>query len=133
MACDVLSSLDMQPTLLSKVHALYDRVVHGAKPKVDAAAVRRPIRDSPSERITKPMAAMDDDADAGSIPDDDNADEMHLRDERDVEPMSAPEMDASDRADGENWTESAVEHAIDTLPAGRPLIIDDDPTARHDH
>ena len=121
MACDVLSSLDMQPTLLSKVHALYDRVVHGAKPKADAAAVRKPVRDSPSQRITQPMSAIDDD------------DEMHLRDPRDVEPMSAPEKDASDRSDGENWTESAVEHAIDTLPAGRPLIIDDEPTARHDH
>jgi hypothetical protein len=124
MACDVLSSLDMQPTLLSKVHALYDRVVHGAKPKADEAAVREPLRDSPSQRITKPMSALDDD---------NNSDEMHLRDPRDVEPMSAPEKDASDRADGENWTESAVEHAIDTLPAGRPLIIDDEPTARHDH
>jgi hypothetical protein len=132
MACDVLFSLDMQPTLLSKVHALYDRVVHGAKPKVDTAAVRRPLRDSPSERITKPMAALDDDADAGSLTSDD-ADEMHLRDERDIEPMSAPEQDDSDRADGENWTEAAVEQAIDTLPAGRPLLIDDEPTSRHDH
>jgi hypothetical protein len=78
------------------------------------------------------MAAMEDDAQAGSVTDDD-ANEMHLRDERDVEPMSAPEMDESDRADGENWTESAVERAVDTLPAGRPLIIDDEPTARHDH
>jgi hypothetical protein len=132
MACDVLFSLDMQPTLLSKVHALYDRVVHGAKPKADPAVVRRPVRDSPSERITKPMGALDDDMDAGGVAGDD-ADEMQLRDERDVEPMSAPEHDESDRADGENWTESAMEHAVDTLPAGRPLIIDDEPTARHDH
>ena len=119
MACDVLISLDMQPTLLSKVHALYDRVVHGAKPKA-------PLRDSPSQRITRPMATIADE----TI--DEDADEIHLRDDRDVEPMSAPERDASDRADGENWTESAVEHAIDTLPAGRPLLIDDEPTARHD-
>ena len=131
MACDVLFSLDMQPTLLSKVHALYDRVVHGAKPKATDAVVRAPLRDSPSERITKPMAALDEDMDAGSVADDDA--EMHLRDERDIEPMSAPEHDDSDRADGENSTESAIEHAVDTLPAGRPLIIDDDPTARHDH
>jgi hypothetical protein len=130
MACDVLLSLDMQPTLLSKVHALYDRVVHGAKPKAETASVKRPLRDSPSQRITKPMSAIDDEIDDEI---DDDADEMHLRDPRDVEPMSAPEMDDSDRADGENWTESAVEHAIDTLPAGRPLIIEDEPTARHDH
>jgi hypothetical protein len=122
----------MQPTLLSKVHALYDRVVHGAKSKADANPVRRPLRDSPSQRITRPMSTLDDDAEAGAITGDD-ADEMHLRDERDVEPMSAPERDASDRADGENWAESAVERAVDTLPAGRPLIIDDEPTARHDH
>jgi hypothetical protein len=122
----------MQPTLLSKVHALYDRVVHGAKSKADANRVRKPLRDSPSQRITRPMSTLDDDAEAGAITDDD-ADEMHLRDERDVEPMSAPERDAGDRADGENWAEAAVEHAIDTLPAGRPLIIDDEPTARHDH
>jgi hypothetical protein len=131
MACDVLFSLDMQPTLLSKVHALYDRVVHGAKPKANDAVVRAPMRDSPSERITKPMAAMDSDADAGAFTDDDDADDMHLRDERDIEPMSAPEHDESDRPDGENWTESAMEHAVDTLPAGRPLIIDDETTARH--
>jgi len=128
MACEVLFSVDMQPTLLSKVHALYDRVVHGAKPKADAASVKKPLRDSPSQRITKPMATLDDEEEIV-----DDVSEMHLRDPRDVEPMSAPEKDASDRADGENWTESAVEHAIDTLPGGRPLIIDDEPTARHDH
>ena len=131
MACDVLSSLDMQPTLLSKVHALYDRVVHGAKPKPENAVVRKPLRDSPSQRITKPMATLEDDADEAAI--DDDAREIHLRDPRDVEPMTAFEKDAGDRNDGENWTESAVEHAIDTLPGGRPLVIDDDPTARHDH
>lgn len=131
MACDVLSSLDMQPTLLSKVHALYDRVVHGAKPKADAAAVRKPLRDSPSQRITKPMSSIDEDEDEAAI--DEDAGEMHLRDPRDVEPMTAPEKDAGDRSDGENWTEAAVEHAIDTLPGGRPLVIDDEPTARHDH
>jgi hypothetical protein len=122
----------MQPTLLSKVHALYDRVVHGAKSKADAAPVREPLRDSPSQRITRPVSALAEDTlDEDEI--DADASEIHLRDERDVEPMSAPERDDSDRADGENWTESAVEHAIDTLPAGRPLIIDDEPTARHDH
>jgi hypothetical protein len=121
----------MQPTLLSKVHALYDRVVHGAKPKAEAA-VRRPLRDSPSQRITRPMSTIEEDLDDDNAIDED-AGEIHLRDERDVEPMSAPEKDASDRADGENWTESAVERAIDTLPGGRPLIIDDEPTARHDH
>ena len=78
------------------------------------------------------MSTLDDDAAIDAAIDDD-AGEMHLRDERDVEPMSAPERDDSDRADGENWTESAMEHAVDTLPAGRPLIIDDEPTARHDH
>ncbi|MEP6863931.1 MAG: hypothetical protein ABJE66_25105 [Deltaproteobacteria bacterium] len=123
----------MQPTLLSKVHALYDRVVHGAKSKADAAPARRPVRDSPSQRITRPMSTLDEDATLDEDGIDADAGEMHLRDERDVEPMSAPEQDDSDRADGENWTESAVEHAIDTLPAGRPLIIDDEPTTRHDH
>ena len=120
MACDVLFSLGMQPTLLSKVHALYDRFVHGAKPKADDAAVRTSLRDSPSQRITKPMNVADGDAD-----------EVGLYDPRDVEPMSAFELDESDRADGENWSESSVAHAVDTLPAERPLIIDDEPTARH--
>jgi hypothetical protein len=122
----------MQPTLLSKVHALYDRVVHGAKPKADDARVRSPVRDSPSQRTTRPMSAVDVDDDD----DDDLSDETEqvgLRDERDVEPMSAFEADASDRSDGENWTEAAMEHAIDTLPAGRPIVIDDEPTAKHDH
>lgn len=122
MACDVLFSLDMQTTLLSKVHALYDRFVHGAKSQADDAKVRTPVRDSPSQRITRPMSVADGDAD-----------EVGLYDPRDVEPMSAFEADESDRADGENWTESSVEHAIDTLPAERPLLIDDEPTARHDH
>ena len=120
----------MQPTLFSKVHALYDRVVHGAKPKAEDAVVRKPMRDSPSQRITRPMlSTIDDDED---IADDNN--EVGLRDQRDVEPMSAFEADASDRNDGENWTESAMENAVDTLPAERPIVIDDDePTARHDH
>ena len=121
MACDVLFSLGMQPTLLSKVHAFYDRVVHGAKAKrSEGAVVRKAVRDSPSQRITRPMAVADGDAD-----------EVGLYDPRDVEPMSVVERDASDRADGENWAESAVEHAIDTLPAEKPLSIDDEPTARH--
>jgi hypothetical protein len=121
----------MQPTLLSKVHALYDRVVHGAKPKAEEARVRRPMRESPSQRITRPMGALD--ADAEDDTDTDNSDEVGLRDQRDVEPMSSFEADASDRSDGENWTESAMENAIDTLPAERPIVIDDEPTARHDH
>jgi len=120
MACDVLFSLGMQPTLLSKVHALYDRVVHGAKKRTDGAVVRKTVRDSPSQRITRPMAVADGDAD-----------EVGLHDPRDVEPMSAFEADESDRADGENWAEAAVERAVDTLPAGKPLSIDDEPTARH--
>jgi hypothetical protein len=121
----------MQPTLLSKVHALYDRVVHGAKPKADEARIRRPVRDSPSQRITRPMSALDDDDDGDDTADD--VDEVGLRDPRDVEPMSAFEADASDRTDGENWTESALENAVDTLPAEHPVVIDDEPTARHDH
>lgn len=122
----------MQPRLFSKVHALYDRVVHGAKPKAEDAVVRKQVRDSPSQRITRPMmSAIDDDEDEAIA--DDN-DEVGLRDRRDVEPMSAFEADASDRNDGENWTESAMENAVDTLPAERPIVIDDDePTARHDH
>ncbi|MEO6772915.1 MAG: hypothetical protein ABI467_07815 [Kofleriaceae bacterium] len=81
------------------------------------------------------MAAVTD-ADAGLDDTDtdtdlDGAEDVGLRDQRDIEPMSAFEADASDRSDGENWTESAMENAIDTLPAERPVVIDDEPTARH--
>ncbi|HET9989355.1 MAG TPA: hypothetical protein VFQ65_12580 [Kofleriaceae bacterium] len=102
--------------------------MHRAKPKAENAVVRKPVRDSPSQRITKPMSVADDGDDDW---DNDNNDEVGLRDERDVEPMSAFEADASDRTDGENWTESAMENAIDTLPAERPIVIDDEPTVRH--
>jgi hypothetical protein len=70
------------------------------------AAVPDPVRDSPSQRITQPTNAQSDQVD----PDDEG-----------------------DRDDGENWFENNVERGVETLPAGKPLIIDDEPTSPHSH
>jgi hypothetical protein len=119
----------MPSQLFSKVHALYDRVVHGGMPAPKAdAVVRTPVRDSPSQRITRPVTAQ---VNAEAEADED--DQVGFYDARDVEPMSAAEADQGDRDDGENWAESSLENAMDTLPAERPIVIDDEPTARHDH
>jgi hypothetical protein len=127
----------MPSQLFSKVHALYDRVIHGGMPAPKAdAVVRPPVRDTPSQRITRPVAAqIDADADAGAAAeaDADEDDQVGLYDARDVEPMSAAEADQGDRDDGENWAESSLEAAVDTLPAERPIVIDDEPTGRHEH
>lgn len=82
--------------LLSKVHAIYDRVAHRDKPQKEAVPVS--VGDSPSQRVTRPMNAIEDDG---------------------------------DRDDGENSAEANEQRALDELPADRPLVIDDEPTARH--
>lgn len=67
------------------------------------AAVPSPVRDSPSQRITQPVNAQDQ-----------------------VDPD-----DEGDRDDGENWFENNVQQGLESLPADKPLIIDDEPTSPH--
>lgn len=67
------------------------------------AAVPSAVRDSPSQRITQPVEAQDQ-----------------------VDPE-----DEGDRDDGENWFENNVEQGLESLPAGQPLIIEDEPTLPH--
>jgi hypothetical protein len=68
------------------------------------AAVPSSVRDSPSQRITRPTGVQTDQVD----PDDEG-----------------------DRDDGENWFENNVERGVETVPASKPLIIDDEPTSPH--
>lgn len=90
--------------LLSKVHAFYDRVVR--KPEKEPVPVE--VVDSPSERVTLPLSAIEDDGDPDDAIEDDG-----------------------DRSDGENWAEANEQRALEDLPAERPIILDDEPTARH--
>lgn len=68
------------------------------------AAVPVTVRDSPSERITRPMEA--------------------------VAPVEAIDQvdpgDEGDRDDGENWFENNVQQGAETPPGGKPLMIDDE-------
>jgi len=93
----------MQSTLRAQFQNLYDRIVHHhetpEQPVVDVE-----VRDSPSGRVTLPMAAMSE---------------------------GEQEHDDGDRADGENWVDAATERALKDLDADRPLYIEDEPTARH--
>jgi len=72
--------------------------------QMNNAAVPSSVRDSPSQRITQPTNAVSDQVDPN---------------------------DEGDRDDGENWFENNVEQGVETLPAGKPLIIDDEPTSPH--
>lgn len=91
----------MQPTLRAHFHNLYDRIVRHhdtlEQPVVDVE-----VRDSPSGRVTMPMAAMSE---------------------------AQQELDDGDRDDGENWVDAATERALENLPADQPLLIEDEPTA----
>jgi hypothetical protein len=41
------------------------------------------------------------------------------------------ELDDGDRADGENWVDAATERALENLHVNTPLLIEDEPTSRH--
>ncbi len=119
--------------LISKVHGLYERLVRRApSPPVDAV-VAAPVSDSPSERITRPMAAVDEDLAAGDLSGADDSNDIGLDTGHKAAAMTAFEHDESDREDGENWMESSLERALEQLPAEQPLVIDDEPPRRHDH
>ena len=96
--------------LPSKVHAQSPRVVHRDKPEKEA--IPDVVGDSPSERVTLPMSAIEgeDEDDAEDILEDDG-----------------------DRGDGVNAAEANEQRALDELPADRPLVIDDEPSTRRDH
>jgi hypothetical protein len=52
---------------------------------------------------------------------------------RDTTPMAAINADdEGDRDDGENWFEDNVERGMERLPADKPLVIEDQPTGRHE-
>ena len=84
------------------------------------AVVRRPVRDSPSQRLTTPMNVIEGEAAAP-----DGAVEM-IEDVHQVDQVDKD--DEGDRDDGENWFENNVERGVERLPAGQPLVIDDEPT-----
>ncbi len=96
----------MQPTLRQHFHSLYDRIVHH-RDTIEQPVVQAEIRDSPSGRVTLPMQAV-------------------------AMCEGEQELDDGDRSDGENWIDAATERALENLPADRPVLIDDEPTTRHD-
>jgi len=68
--------------LLSKVHSLYDRVVHREKRQKEAVPVS--VGESPSQRVTLPMNAIDDDGDR-----DDGENAAEANEQRAIEELPA--------------------------------------------
>ena len=93
----------MHPTLREHIHSLYDRIVHNHD-TLEQPVVDVEVQVSPSTRITRPMESMSE---------------------------GEQERDDGDRADGENWVDAATERALEGLQSDAPLVIEDEPTARH--
>lgn len=95
--------ISMQSTLRAQVHTPYDRLVH--HDTLEQPVVDVEVRDSPSSRMAGPT---------GSAPSE-----------------GEQELDDGDRADGENWVDAATERALEDLQVNSPLLIEDEPTSRH--
>jgi hypothetical protein len=93
----------MQPTLRAQVHKLHDRLVH--HDTLEQPVVDVEVRDSPSARMAGPAASAMSEGEQ--------------------------ELDDGDRADGENWVDAATERALENLHVNSPLLIEDEPTSRH--
>ena len=74
------------------------------KPEPDAMIMQE-VRDSPSQRVTLPMASPE----FGDV-----------------------EQDEGDRNDGENWFENNVQRGAERPASDQPLIIEDEPTGPHE-